>query len=118
MSRHLLLLIGHVSLGLGLVGIFLPLLPTTPFILLAAACYSRASARFDSWLRAHKKFGPLLIDWQHRGVIRRRAKIVATLCCGLSAAMAAIFGAPLIGLVMMGLSLSVVLAFIWTRPEF
>lgn len=117
MSRHLLLLIGHASFVLGVIGIFLPLLPTTPFILLSAACYSKASPKFDNWLRTHPKFGPLLLDWNERGVIRRRAKNLATLCCVATAIVAMLSGAPVIGLIMMGLCLAGVLAFIWTRPE-
>ncbi len=58
-----------LSLVLGIIGIFLPLLPTTPFVLLASACFMRSSPRFHRWLHTHKTFGPILDNWhQHRAV--------------------------------------------------
>lgn len=70
--RWLLWLAGTVSLGLGILGVVLPGLPTTPFVLLAAACYARASPRLHQWLRAHRLFGPMVRDWEtHRNLTRR-----------------------------------------------
>lgn len=56
---------------------FVPLWPTTPFILLAAICYSRGSERFHRWIYAHKVFGPALKAWEDHGVISVRAKAIA-----------------------------------------
>jgi len=73
--RWMLLLSGFMFLGLGALGVILPVLPTTPFVLVAAACFARSSPRFHNWLLANRVFGPLILDWQeHRGV-SRRAKI-------------------------------------------
>jgi len=72
--RKLFLLLGCTSLGLGFAGVFLPVLPTTPFILLSAFCFSRSSDRLHRWLLAHRTFGPLLSDWERGGAIRPRAK--------------------------------------------
>ncbi|MDX1695507.1 MAG: YbaN family protein [Ketobacteraceae bacterium] len=58
--RWTLLSVGWVAIVLGVIGIFLPLLPTTPFLLLAAACFARSSARFHSWLLNHKYLGPYI----------------------------------------------------------
>ncbi|EPN8461219.1 hypothetical protein AUQ44_04370 [Vibrio cidicii] len=67
--RFLLNIVGGLSLCLGIAGIVLPLLPTTPFILLASACFLRSSPRFHYWLHSHKTFGPILTNWQqHRAV--------------------------------------------------
>ena len=63
--RWLLWLAGTVALGLGIVGVVLPGLPTTPFVLLAAACYAKASPRLHRWLRAHRLFGPMVRDWRN-----------------------------------------------------
>ncbi len=68
---------GVLALALGLVGIVLPLLPTTPFVLLAAFCFSRSSARAERWLLEHPRFGPMLRDWRISRAIPRRAKQIA-----------------------------------------
>ena len=68
---------GAISLALGVAGIFLPLLPTTPFILLTAACWARASPRFHRRLLAHPRFGPLIENWERHHSLPRRVKITA-----------------------------------------
>lgn len=77
--------IGAVALILGIIGIVVPVLPTTPFVLLAAACWARASPRFHHWLSRHRFFGPIIENWENRRAIPRRAKYLAwsmmTLSC-------------------------------------
>ena len=75
--RWLLLLAGFLFVGLAALGVILPLLPTTPFVLVAAACFARSSPRFYNWLLANRVFGPLIADWRTHGSIPRRAKITA-----------------------------------------
>ena len=77
--RTTFVLMGHTSMALGIVGIFVPLLPTTPFVLLAAVCYSRGSERFNSWLHQHPRFGPMLHSWREHRAISRRAKVAAVI---------------------------------------
>ena len=74
--RILLVIAGTVCVGLGIVGIFVPVLPTTPFLLLAAACYARSSQRFHGWLLNNKWFGSYIRNYLERKGITLRAKII------------------------------------------
>lgn len=76
-ARGIFLVLGFAFVVLGFIGAFLPVLPTTPFLILAAACFARSSTRFESWLLNHPRFGPLLKDWRARGAIPRKAKLAA-----------------------------------------
>ena len=69
--------IGTLFLVIGIVGIFLPILPTTPFLLLATACYARSSRRFYNWLMNHPVFGPMIVEWRTYKSIPWRIKLVA-----------------------------------------
>lgn len=115
--RILWAILGGISLALGIAGVVLPILPTVPFILLAAFCFARSSERLHHWLLTHPRFGPMIQDWNDRGAIRPRIKLVST------ASVAAVFGLSLIlGLrpLILGIqavTLGCVLIFIWTRPD-
>lgn len=76
-TKPLFFFIGSLSFVLGVIGIFLPLLPTTPFILLSALCWAKSSVRFHKWLLAHRTFGPMIKNWQKYGSVPRRAKFLA-----------------------------------------
>ncbi len=73
-KRILYLMLGWFSLITGIIGIFLPLLPTTPLVLLAAWCFSKSSNRFHTWLLEHKFFGPIVRDWQSSDGIPKHAR--------------------------------------------
>ena len=108
--------LGISALGLGALGIVVPLLPTTPFILLAAFAFSRSSDRWHAWLIHHRTFGPLIADWRAHGAINRRTKVASSLAMtavlGISLALAVpwpVFAVQL-------LVLAGVATFIWSRP--
>ena len=80
-----------LALGLGLLGAFLPLLPTVPFILLAAFCFARSNPRWERWLVEHRHFGPHIEAWRSRGAISRKGKVAASLAFAASALLSLLF---------------------------
>ncbi len=75
--RILYLCLGWLMVATGVVGAFLPVLPTTPFLLIALWCFSKSSPKLEAWLLNHPRFGPSLRNWREKGAIPRRAKIAA-----------------------------------------
>ena len=88
-QRNFLIGIGVFFFIAGVIGIFLPVLPTTPFLLLSAACFARASTKFYNWLMNHYVLGPYLRDWRSNKGIPNRTKMTAitlmVVCFGVSA---------------------------------
>jgi len=82
MKRGAFFALGCLFVVVGFVGAFLPLLPTTPFLILAAGCFARSSPRIENWLLNHPQFGPVLRDWREHGSIPRKAKLFA--CIGMT----------------------------------
>ena len=79
MTAGLYRLLGFVFLATGAAGIVLPVLPTTPFILLAAACFARSSEKWHAWLLANPTFGPMVRQWESQRCIQCRVKVTAIL---------------------------------------
>ena len=76
MKKIILLSIGWICVGLGFIGIFVPGLPTTIFLIVALWAFTKSSKKLRVWLLNHKKFGPFLRDWQEHRVVPLRAKIL------------------------------------------
>lgn len=89
--RWLLMAAGALCVVLGVIGIFLPLLPTTPLMLLAAACFARSSRRFHDWLLANRTFGPLILEWERHRSIPRRTKLTAIALMSATLAVSIVF---------------------------
>ena len=116
-TRWALLVLALLSLALGVIGIFVPVLPTVPFILLSAWAAARSSPRLLAWLESHTSFGPMLIEWCRGGVVRRRAKWTATAVMGASAVfMLVVVQNRWVALLAIG-CMAGVLAWLWRRPE-
>ena len=79
MARLVALMLAYFFLALALVGMFLPGLPTVPFLLLTAWFAARGSDRLHGWLYAHPHLGKLLIDWEQQGAVSRTSKVIAVL---------------------------------------
>ena len=73
-GRHLFLLAGHLSLAIGVVGLLVPIMPTSPFVVIAAACYARSSERFYRMLLENRYFGADVRRWRERRCVQRRLK--------------------------------------------
>ncbi len=107
---------GFLSLAAGIVGIVVPLLPTTPFLLLAAFCFARGSERLHNWLVHHPRLGPPIRDWQAHGAISRRAKWMAMVAIVAVLIASVLFGVATHIIVIQLVVLSAVSLFILTRP--
>jgi uncharacterized membrane protein YbaN (DUF454 family) len=117
-KRLLYLFFGFLCLFLGVIGIFLPILPTTPFALLAAFFFSRSSEKLHAWLLNQKHLGPVISNWEKHGVIRKPAKITATIMMVLLFSYTLIFVPVHYGIkIVVSLTGISVLSFIWTRPS-
>ena len=116
--RFLWAALGLICVGLGLIGIVLPILPTVPFMLLAAFFFARSSARLHSWLVTHPTFGPPIIDWHERGAINPRVKRIATVSIAAVFAISLALGLKPWLLALQAAILTAVLVFIWSRPNF
>jgi len=116
--KPLLVLAGFGFLGLAVLGAFLPILPTVPFVLLAGACFARSHEPLHRWLLARPKVGPILAQWEAKGSVPRRIKRHATLLMLVSAPLALALARPALWVWgLLALLLGVALAYLWTRPE-
>jgi hypothetical protein len=115
--RVAMLAAGFLLVGLAALGVFLPLLPTTPFLLVAAACFARSSPRFYRALLGNRVFGPLIRDWREHRAVPRRAKLMAitaiVLVLGTSVIFALTHTAARVGLTSFGAGLCI---WLWRLP--
>lgn len=76
-KRAAFLVLGLAFVGLGFIGALLPIMPTTIFLILAAACFARSNARLENWILTHRTFGPPVRAWRDHGAIPKPAKAMA-----------------------------------------
>ena len=116
LARTLWLAGGWIALGAGMVGVVVPLMPTTAFLILAAFCFARGSERMHDWLVNHRTFGPMLADWRNHHAISRRGKVLAGVAMIAVLAISVGLEVPAWVLALQAVILAAVAAFLFTRP--
>ncbi len=115
-SRFAWLAVGVTSLALGGAGVLLPLLPTTPFVLVAAFAFAKSSDRLHQWLLEHDVFGPLIANWRQSGAISRSTKTVSILSMIAIFAVSLLLAVPTHVIVIQAVVLGACAVFILSRP--
>ena len=115
-KRLVLIIVGLMALALGGIGVFVPLLPTTPFILVAAIAFANSSDRLHQWLLEHNVFGALISNWRSHGAISRPTKIVSILSMAAIILISVLLSVPTHVIVIQVVVLSASAIFIVSRP--
>lgn len=119
-ARWCLLALAGFCVILGVIGLFLPVMPTVPFLVVAAWAASRSSPRLHNWLLTHPRFGHLLVDWYEAGIVPRRAKWITTVMMAGSSVSMLVLTAPgpyLPAVLALITCMAAVLWWLWRRPE-
>lgn len=117
LPKFVLIAIGWIAVSLGFIGVFLPVLPTTPFLLVAAWAFAHSSPRFRSWLVNHPIFGRMIRDWELHGAIPLKAKLIAVAMMATSMIVLVMWsGLPAYVLGLVAVCLFGAASFILTRP--
>ncbi|MAC80193.1 MAG: hypothetical protein CML66_19245 [Rhodobacteraceae bacterium] len=117
LARILWLCLGGISLALGAVGAVLPVLPTTPFVILSAFAFSKSSPRLAAWLDNNPTFGPMIADWRTHGAIAPRYKRLAAVMMLAAFMLSLALGASTRLLIIQAICLSGAAAYVLTRPH-
>jgi len=118
LARPALLALGWASVGAGIIGVIFPVVPTTPFLLVALWAFSRSSPELAQRIRSNPRFGPFVRDWEEFGVIPAKAKLLAMAMMAGSFAYVWLGTAAPVGLaVAVAIVLAAVAAYILTRPS-
>lgn len=114
--RSLLFALGCLSVALGVLGLFLPILPTTPFMLLAAGCFARSSERFYCWITSHHRYGPMIADYLAGKGLSLRVKLLAISLLWLSILFGVFWVAFVWAKLAMLLTAVAVTVYLWRLP--
>jgi len=117
LKKYIYISFGLISIGLGFLGAFLPGIPVTPFVLLSAWFFSRSSKKLEKWLKNHKTFGQLIINWEKYKGINRKSKIVA-ICLIIPTFAFSIYSISTFSIkIFLGLFCVSLCSYLITRPE-
>ena len=116
-TRPVLFVLAWLFLGVGIVGVFLPLVPGTLFLILAGACFTRSSPRFEAWLLAHPRFGPPVRAWRASGAVPRKAKVFACISLAVSSLIVLVMGGPAFLKIACLAVFTAVAVYVASRPE-
>ncbi|MBW4934264.1 YbaN family protein [Marinobacter sp. F4206] len=111
-------ILSYIALGLAAIGVVLPLLPTTPFVLLAAFFASKGSPTFARWLEEHPRFGPVIADWRRNRVVPAKAKSLACVMMALSWGILFALGTSMMVLALAGSAMVCSACYLLARPSF
>lgn len=117
MTQPFWLIVGVLALVCGLIGAVLPLLPTTPFLLLATFAFARSSPRLHAWITNHPHFGPPIDHWHSERAISRKAKISAVVVMGATFAISVLLGVSSRVLIIQAFVLACAAGFVLSRPS-
>lgn len=117
LSRPIWFVIGVCALLLGLIGVVLPVLPSTPFVILAAFAFGKSSLRMRAFLLNHRLFGPMILDWETHGAIAPRYKRIAFTLMGAAFLFSVLTGVKPIVLIVQALCMGGAAGYIATRPN-
>lgn len=115
--RHVYVILGWLSVGLGLIGVVLPVLPTVPFMILAAFLFAKGAPRARAWLVDHAHFGPHIRAWEESGAISRKAKVLAVGTMAAVFLVSVVTGLPGWVLAVQAACMGPAALFVATRPE-
>ncbi|WP_462380257.1 YbaN family protein [Pseudomonas sp. Marseille-QA0892] len=115
--KWLWLAVAYLAIAVAMIGVVVPGLPTTEFVLLAAWAASKSSPRLAAWLENHRLFGPMLRDWKDGGRISRRVKITSTLTMLAAFAFMALTVSHRLSVICTGVLMLIGMGYIWSRPD-
>jgi len=116
-KKAILIFVGTVCVGLGVLGMFLPLMPTTVFLLLAAYCYSHSSERFHNWLMTNRLFGKYISDYQSgKGIsVRQKASTITLLWASIGTSIWMLAATWWVNLLLLAVAIGVTLHLLWIK---
>lgn len=117
LGRGLWLILAFLAIAMGTIGIVLPILPTTPFVILAAFAFGKSSERFQCMLEESRVFGPIIADWRANGAISNEYKALAILMMGAVLALSVALSVSATVLIVQVVCMTAAAAFIFTRPS-